>query len=239
MFAFCASRASRASSGRRPDSCGQHLLKNQRQTGGLSSIPHRRDSPPTTNAGRCAFAPVGEGPFRTRQEEWTEQGGKAPGWFFNSPNARGIDATDEDQFRPGRKELLRRPGRGSAGTGPRACPWSRPVGQPQGGAVPAINRSSFLVAPIFFRDYSAKDAKGYRGRIHAARFGVGFGATVPQRPSATAAIPVTVTHTPQTRRGRTRVMSRSMRTVKMTEKIGIEAMMGPTTLTSELMMARL
>ena len=109
----------------------------------------------------------------------------------------------------------------------------------RGGAVPAKNRSSFLVAPIFFRDYSAKDAKGYRGRIHAARFGVSFGATAPQRPSATAAIPATVTHTPQTRRGRTRVMSRSMRTVKMTENIGIEAMMGPTTLTSELMMARL
>ena len=121
LFAFCASRAS---SGRRPDSCGQHPLKNQRQTGGLSSIPHRRDSPPTTNAGRCVFVPVGEGPFRTRQEEWTDQGGKAPGWFFNSPNARGIDATDEDQFRPGRKELLRRPGRGSAGTGLSACPWS-------------------------------------------------------------------------------------------------------------------
>ncbi len=42
LFAYCASRAS---SGRRPDSCGQHLLKNQRQTGGLSSIHHRRENP--------------------------------------------------------------------------------------------------------------------------------------------------------------------------------------------------
>ena len=51
-------------------------------------------------------------------------------------------------------------------------------------------------------------------------------------PGRPAAIPATVTHTPRTSRGRTRVMSRSMRTVKTTEKIGIDAMMGPTTLTS-------
>ena len=61
----------------------------------------------------------------------------------------------------------------------------------------------------------------------------------PQRPRAIVAIPLTVTHTPRMSLARTRVMSRSSRTVKTTEKIGIEAMMGPTTLTSALRTARL
>ncbi len=157
----------------------------------------------------------------------------------DAPSSRWGRVRSEPGRRNGPNKAERR--RGGFSTARMREELTRPmkISSDRGGAVPAKNRSSFLVAPIFFRDCSAKDAKGYRGRIHAARFGVGFGATAPQRPSATAAIPATVTHTPQTRRGRTRVMSRSMRTVKMTEKIGIEAMMGPTTLTSELMMARL
>ena len=61
----------------------------------------------------------------------------------------------------------------------------------------------------------------------------------PHRPRAMAAMPAAVTHTPRTSRGRTRVTSRSMSAVKITEKMGMEAMIGPTTLTSALMTARL
>ena len=54
LFAFCAFRAS---PGRRLDSREQHPfrhLKNPESTGGLSSIPHRRENPATANAGKCA-----------------------------------------------------------------------------------------------------------------------------------------------------------------------------------------
>ena len=60
LFAFCATRASPE---RWPDSRDSRRLKNRRPTGGLSSIPHRREMPVTINAGKCVPSPQ-EAPIR-------------------------------------------------------------------------------------------------------------------------------------------------------------------------------